>query len=231
MQHRPVSGIQCPQRRRRRKKRGGVQRISGFMISVERPQQRPTPRDQITLIARAHHRSIGQGFDRLQKRMQSLHSPIQPLTMQHPVDIRRAGVCDAVAPLPRRAKTIGVVAAAIEARAMPRSERRRLVQKKQFGPASRAHHVAAAAAEFADAGDPRLAAPAPVQQRFRGGIVDDAAIAGEQAALRGCDDLAGWRDAVLQGRSQITPRRRGSAAGTPARCPTERKSRCPATPR
>jgi hypothetical protein len=49
--------------------------------------------------------------------------------------------------------------------------------------------------------------------------------------MRRRDDLAGWGDTILQGGTQIKPRRRGSAAGRPARYPRERRSRCPATPR
>ncbi len=62
----------------------------------------------------------------------------------------------------------------------------------------RAHHLAPPAPEFADAGDPGRARPALFQQRLGRGIVDDAAIAGEQAAMRIGDDVAGGRDAVLQ---------------------------------
>ena len=77
-------------------------------------------------------------------------------------------------------------------------ERGRFIEKEQFGPAAAAHHLAPPAPEFADADEPGRARPALVQQRFGGGIMDDAAIAGEQAAVRVGDDVAGGRDAVLQ---------------------------------
>ena len=106
---------------------------------------------------------------------------------------------NAIALLPRRAKAVGIVAAAEEAGAMAGRERGRFVEKEQFGPAPPAHHLAPPAPEFADAGDPRRARPALFQQGLCRGIMDDAAIAGEQAAMRGGDDVAGGRDAVLQG--------------------------------
>src|SRR5229473_1028701 len=163
--------------------------------------------------------------------------------MKHGVDVARQYAPDAVAFFPRRAKPVGVVATAEEAWAMSRRERGRLVKKEQRGPAAASHHLAPPAFEFADASEPRPAGPAP-RQGFRCGVVDDAAIAGEQSAMRGSDDVACWRDPVLQrhllrtktpsprlrgeGR-EVTPRRRGSAAGTRARYPRERRSRCLAT--
>src|SRR5258705_9790041 len=117
--------------------------------------------------------------------------------MKHRVDVARQNTPHAIALLPRRAKPDGVVAAAEEARAMPCRERGRLVEEEQLGPAAAAHHLAPASLEFADASEPRLARPAP-RQGLRSGIVDDAAIAGEHPAMRGSDDVACWRDPVLQ---------------------------------
>ena len=85
---------------------------------------------------------------------------------------------------------------------MPRRQRRRLVEKEQFGPAAAAHHLAPPSPEFADASKPRLARPAPRQQGPSRGVVNDAAIAGEQAAMRRRNDVAGRRDAVLQRHSK-----------------------------
>src|SRR6478672_8794743 len=104
--------------------------------------------------------------------------------MQCGVDVARQHAPEAVALFPRRAKPDGVVAAAEEARAMSRRERGRLVEKEQLGPAAAAHHLAPASLEFADAGKPCLARPAP-RQRLCCGIVDDAAVAGEHPAMRG----------------------------------------------
>src|SRR5262249_36915377 len=70
--------------------------------------------------------------------------------------------------------------------------------KEQLGPAPSAHHLAPPPAEFGDAGQPRRARPALFQERLGGGIMDDAAVAGEHAAVRRGDDLAGRGDAVLQ---------------------------------
>ena len=80
---------------------------------------------------------------------------------------------------------------------MPGGERGRFIQKEQLGPAATAHHLAPPSPEFADASEPCLARPAP-RQRLGCGIVDDAAIAGEKAAMRGGDDFACRRDPVLQ---------------------------------
>src|ERR1700730_5200073 len=210
--------------------------------------------------------------------MKPLLAMIQPLAMQHDVDVVGENFCNTVALFPCRAKPVGVLAAAEEARAMARREGCGLVEKEQFGPAAPAHHLAPASPEFADASEPRPARPAP-RQRFGGGIVNDAAIAGEHPAMRRGDDVAGRRDAVLQGHMltcslapllrgegrgegllpqtpnarrvpltrifrcaqnptsprkrgearNFTPRRRGSGAGTTARYPRERRSRCPAT--
>ena len=91
---------------------------------------------------------------------------------------------DAIALLPAAAKTVGVVAAAEEARAMAGRERGRFVEKEQLGPAPAAHHLAPPAPEFADAGDPGRARPALFQQSLGRGIMDDAAVAGEEAAMR-----------------------------------------------
>src|SRR6476619_4121985 len=117
--------------------------------------------------------------------------------MQYCVDVARQHAPEAIALLPRRAKPLGVVAAAEEARAMACRKRGRLVEEEQLGPAAAAHHFAPAAPEFAEASKPRLARPAP-RQRLGRGIVDDAAIAGGHPAIRRCDDFACWRDPVLQ---------------------------------
>src|ERR1700759_4243364 len=122
----------------------------------------------------------------------------KPLAMQRRVDLGCMQVADAVALLPAAAKTIGVVAAAVEAGPMAGRESGGLIQEKQLGPASSAHHFAAAAAELDHANEPGRARPALAQQRFRCGVVDDAAIAGEHAAIGDRDDLAWWHDAVLE---------------------------------
>src|ERR1700731_1183821 len=130
--------------------------------------------------------------------MKPLLAMIQPLAMQHDVNVISANIRNTIALFPCRAKPVGVLAAAEEARAMPRRQCGRLVEEEQLGPAAPAHHRAPPAAEFADASEPRPARPAP-RQRFGGGIVNDAAIAGEHPAMRRGDDVAGRRDAVLQG--------------------------------
>ena len=162
----------------------------GLAIAGERPLQRPALRDQIAFPAALHHRAIGQFLQRHRQRVQSFLAAVEPLAMQHRVDVGRAKIGGAIALLPRRAKPVGVVAAAEEARAMTGRERGGFIEKEQLGPAPAAHHLAPPSPEFADAGQPRRARPALFQQGLGGGIVDDAAVAGEQAAMRIGDDLS-----------------------------------------
>src|SRR5260221_9715701 len=119
--------------------------------------------------------------------------------MQHRIHLARENINHAVAFFPRRAKPVGIVAAAEEARAVSGRQRSRLIQEEQLGPAARAHHLAPPAPEFADAGDPDRGCPALFQQGLCRGVVDDAAIAGEHSAMRIGDDVARWRDPVLKG--------------------------------
>src|ERR1700694_383461 len=101
--------------------------------------------------------------------MQPLFATHKPLAVKHGVDVARERTGDAIALLPRRAKPVGVVAAAVKARPVSGRERRRLVEKEQFGPAAPAHHLAPPAPKFADASEPCLAGPAP-RPRLRRGI-------------------------------------------------------------
>src|SRR3981189_2200401 len=96
--------------------------------------------------------------------MQSLGPPLQPLMMQCRVDVARANIGDAIALLPGCAKRLRVGATTIETWPMAGRERGRFGETKQVGPAAPAHRLAAAAAEFANAGDPGLARPAPRQR-------------------------------------------------------------------
>src|SRR2546430_5601951 len=118
--------------------------------------------------------------------------------MQHRINLACANVLHAIAPLPGRPKAVSIVAAAKEAGPVAGRERGGLVEKEQLGPAPPAHYLAPPAPEFADAGDPGRARPALFQQGLGRGAVDDAAIAGEHAAMRGGDDVACGRDAILQ---------------------------------
>src|SRR6266404_1799316 len=122
--------------------------------------------------------------------MQPLLAAIQPFPMQHRIDVARENSCNTVALFPGATKTVGVVAAAEEAGAVSGRECGCLVEEEQFGPAAAAHHLAPPSPEFADAGDPRRGGPALVQQGLGRGVMDDAAIAGEQAAMWRGDDVA-----------------------------------------
>ena len=167
-------------------------------ITRRRPFQRVTLRDQKTVLALLHHRAIGQLLQRHRQRVQAFLAVIEPFAMQHGVHLFGADTADAVALLPRGAEALGVVAAAIEARTMAGCERGRFIEEEQLGPASLAHHLAPASAELAEAGDPGWSGPALSQERLARGVMDDAAVAGEQPAMRRCDDVACRRDAVLQ---------------------------------
>jgi hypothetical protein len=80
---------------------------------------------------------------------------------------------------------------------MPCRERGRFIEEKQLGPAPAAHHLAPPSPEFAEADEPCRVRPALFQQGLCAGIVDDAAIAGEQATVRIGDDVARGRDPIL----------------------------------
>ena len=81
---------------------------------------------------------------------------------------------------------------------MTRRERGGLVEEEQLRPAPAAHDLPTHAAELAGADDPGLVSPAPPEQRTGRRVMDDAAIAHEEAALRDGDDFTEWRDPVLK---------------------------------
>src|SRR3954452_20747131 len=85
-----------------------------------------------------------------------------------------------------------------ETRAVSCRERDRLVEKEQLCPTAGTHDRAAAPLEFADANEPGLACPAPVQQRPGCRVMNDPAVAGEHASLRYRNDVAKRRHPVLQ---------------------------------
>lgn len=129
--------------------------------------------------------------------------------MQPLVDLRcaRRGNAEGHAEAPDEVP--GPLAPAEEAGPMPGRERGHLVQEKQFGPAGfaprlvvalpvAAHRLAPHIAEFADADDPGVQRPAFFQQRLRFGVMNDAAIAHEQAALRHGVDDAERVDPILE---------------------------------
>src|SRR5713226_278026 len=96
--------------------------------------------------------------------MQPFGPTIEPLAVKHGVHVISENIFDAIAHLPRSTKPVGVVAAAEEARAMPRGERGGLVEKEQLGPAAAGHHLAPPSLEFTEASEPSLTGPAPCQQ-------------------------------------------------------------------
>src|SRR5579871_2428505 len=78
-------------------------------------------------------------------------------------------------------------------------ERRRLVEEEELGPAPTCHRSPAPTFVVAEANDPGLRGPAPGEQGPRRGIVNDPAVAGEEAAGRNGEYLTKGRDAVRQG--------------------------------
>lgn len=178
-------------------------------VACERPAQRLAAAHRIGIAAVRNHGAVRQpgklfcGYDRC------LPTRRQPLLMQPLVDLRcaRRGNAEGHAEAPDEVP--GPLAPAEEAGPMPGRERGHLVQEKQFGPAGfaprlvaalpvAAHRHAPHIAEFADADDPGLQRPAFFQQRLRFGVMDDAAIAHEQPALRHGVDDAERVDAILQ---------------------------------
>src|SRR5262249_51399103 len=137
--------------------------------------------------------------ERHRQRVHPLLAAIEPLAMQDGVDIARQHAADAVALLPATAKPLGVITAAEETWTMPGGKGGRFIQKEKLGPASPAHHLAPPPLELADADQPGRAGPTPPEKGLGGGIMDDAAIAGEQPPMRVGDDVASGKDAVLQG--------------------------------
>ena len=166
MQHRPISRAQRAQRRRRRQQHARLRSRRPPRDSRPATTAAPGPaRSDRLSVALLQHRAIGQllhaasAADAAASCRRSSRSRCSTASISR---ARRSG--DAIALLPRRAKPVGVVAAAEEARAMAGRERGGLVEKEQLGPAAAAHHLAPPAPEFADAGEPRRARPAPRQQ-------------------------------------------------------------------
>ena len=211
MQHRAISRTQRAQRRGRRQQH----RIVDCAVCLA--DNRPS-----TIAAPCPARSES--------------SPRPPAPSRHRAIAPPASAADAAAscraPAARRCSTASISRARMSVTPLPSSHaaRKRLAssrrQKKQGRwPAAnavassrknssvqlrRAHHLAPPAPELADAGDPGRARPALFQQRLGRGIMDDAAVAGEQAAMRSGDDVAGGRDAVLQGHAGCRATRRHS---------------------
>src|SRR5215813_11976601 len=130
--------------------------------------------------------------------MPSFVAPQESLAVKHGIHLGRARRWASVSLRPSRTKSVRLLAPAVEARPMAGRERRGFVEEEELGPAAPRHDLAPDASELADAGDPGLRRPAPAQQGARGRIMDDAAIAHEEPALRDGDDVAERRHPVLQ---------------------------------
>src|SRR5690606_29878915 len=110
---------------------------------------------------------------------------------QQTIDLRRGRPGKTVATHEAVLKTACSLAPAIEAGAVPRGQRRHLVQKEKFGPtgtargAVSAHRLPPRSARVLQcADDPGSGRPASRKKRLRRWIMDDAAIAREETARR-----------------------------------------------
>src|SRR6185503_11191738 len=130
--------------------------------------------------------------------MNALHTVLQTLLMQARVDVRGAHLFESMRARPGGGELARGFAPAVVAGPMPGGERGGLVEEEQLGPAAPAHDLAPHAAELADADDPGLVSPAAREKGAGRGIVDDAAVSHERAALFDGDDFTEGRDAVLQ---------------------------------
>jgi len=121
---------------------------------------------------------------------------VDPLVVQPAVDHVRAALV--VEPAPDRREPVVVRAATLGTRAVPRPERRRLVQEEELRePARPLERRATAPAELEAARDPapHLVHAPDVALR----VVEAAAIAVDEPTRRMGDELTERRDTVLQG--------------------------------
>ena len=82
---------------------------------------------------------------------------------------------------------------------MTRRERDRFIQEEELGPTAAAHHLAPPPLIVADTDEPCLGRPALLEQRLGRRVVNDAAVAREEAPLRYRDNVAERAYSVLQG--------------------------------
>jgi hypothetical protein len=99
-----------------------------------------------------------------------------------------------------------ICAPALEARSVTGGERRRLIEKKQFGVRA-SPDLTLAAFEFEQAANPLPRRPAAAGQRSRIGVETATAVAREQAARRYRGKLAERRYTILQRASAVGSRR------------------------
>jgi len=141
-----------------------------------------------------HHRAIRQFFHRQRKRVQPLVAAVEPLALKHRVDIACGEHPRRRCALPRGAKPVGVVAAAEETRTMP--TRARLPRRERTAhPAARAHQPWRRHPLNSQRQVSHAFWPSAVSATSWFWIVNDAAIAGKHAAMRGGDDFACWHNA------------------------------------
>src|SRR5712671_1609394 len=144
------------------------------------------------------HRAIGKCSQRPRDRMEAPAATLDPLVMQDAVDRFGGRAQPTFCGCPEISKPLGGLAPADKARAMARRKSDGLIEEEQLGPASASYDRSAATFVLTATDEPGLGGPAPVQQRLRRRIVDDATIADEHAPLGYGDNLAEGCDAVLK---------------------------------
>jgi hypothetical protein len=143
--------------------------------------------------------------------MDAFTRPFEPLVMQNGIHRFGGRARAALRSRPGIAKSLDGLAPAVKAGTMTCRQRDGLIEKEQLRPASPGHDHPAAALVLAAADEPGLGGPASLQQGPCRGIVDDAAVAGERAALGDGDNLAEGCDAVLKRHRRSAGARGGDA--------------------
>ena len=181
MQHRPVSRRQRAQRRGRRQHRA-LERAC-LAIAGRRPLQRPALRDQDSSRLRCSIAPSGNSSKGIGTACNRFCHPSSHSATEARRRSRALAAADTVPCSPRREtgwRHRGDRRSKGDARPRSRAAREKNNSVQLCLPIT----SAPLASKFADASEPRLAGPAPRQQGPGRGIVNDAAIAGEQAAMR-----------------------------------------------
>jgi hypothetical protein len=93
-------------------------------------------------------------------------------------------------PYPRRLEMLEHRHGGRKSTAGDRRQAHSFIEKEKLGPAAPAHQLPATSLVVEDTNEPRLCRPAPAEQRFGCGFVDDPAVADVKASLRDRDDIA-----------------------------------------
>ena len=130
--------------------------------------------------------------------MNALATALEPLLVQGRVYGFGGGGLLTSRGCPGFSKPLGSFASAEKARTMACREGDGLIEEEQLRPASTGHYHSAAVFVFKATDEPSLGRPASLEQSFRLGIVNDAAITGEDTPLRYTDNISEGCHAVLK---------------------------------